>query len=454
MWRDGQVPPFSSRPLNRLEANLLHLERVTGFSFVVLARGTGPLDRDLLGRALAHVGARHYYLNVVVGPGDPPTFVVARDRAIPVMEPAGGGPVREAERQLNTRFDMERGPLARVVLASDGDGWDLVVAFQHLASDGVSGVHFTRDLVEACGRLLEGRDLEPAPVRDPVFPSVEALPDGVWGPLGALRLAGFLGRMGLDAVRSRGHLPGTPWVPFDQRDVRLAHRAFGPEETAALVSACRGAGTTVQGALAAALLLTLGRELREREHLPTPVIRCVSSVDARPHCRVQVPSDEMGLWVGQALQALKVGPRASFWDLARAVTRHLKATLASGAMFAPYRLLFRRVHPDGPSFVRQFENAVPYVEVTNVGQLGFGTRYGPLRLEKLHFASGLQFTQGTRWGLTVATATFDGCLLANVHTLARWWSRDQTEAAADGVVEEIRGAVRPGVSRPGAPTGR
>jgi len=435
------MSPFEGRPLNPLERNLLHLDRVTRFSFVVIAQGHGRLGQDVLRAALSYVQGQHFYLNVRLPAVEPPVFDAPAPE-IPIRVVADAAPDRwlqEAEVELNTAFDLARGPLARVVWLDRGEAWDLVFAFEHLSSDGVSGSHFAREVIAACGDLALGWSLPPVVPQGGPFPDLASFPEGVFGVRGALKALSFVGRLGWDEIRTRSTRgPSPAWVPFDARDVRLDHHAWSEEETTRLVGACRAAGTTVQGALGASLLLELAEILRRDANVPAPRIHCVSSVNARPHCRGSVPDHHMGLWVGQVVRSYGLPPTLDFWTLARSVTRDLRRDLSSDRMFVPYRLLFRKIWGDGERFVRSFENGHPYVEVTNVGQLNFENGYGPFTLDALHFASGLQFTQATPWGLTVAATTFAGRLHTNLHFLARYWDAETARRTSARILGRLQ----------------
>ncbi len=429
---------FKNRPCNRFEQNLLLLDQVANFSFNVIARIAGDLDVERLQQALAYVQRQHYYLNVSLDLASPPAFVVHPTLPIPLRvltDTDRASWLSEAERELNTKFDLTHGPLARAVLLTRKNEADLIVTFEHLSADGMSGAHFVREVVAACGQLAQGVTLPPVSSQNMLYPDPQWFPKSVLGVRGWFKLLLLLTRYGYDTLRfGKRHYPAPEWIPFERRDVRLTHYLFSREDTERLVNRCRVAQTTMQGALSASLLLTLASELREKANVPEPVIDCVSSVNARPYCRADVPDRHLGLWVGQIVRPYLIRPDTDFWTLARAVNRDLRRALAQDMLFVPYHLLFHRTYTDAVAFTRLFENTRPYIEATNVGRLPFETTYGPLELTRLHMGTGLQFTQASPWGLTIAAATFAGQLQVNFHYLAACWDADAAERVSQAVV--------------------
>ncbi|HOT92201.1 MAG TPA: condensation domain-containing protein [Anaerolineae bacterium] len=432
---------FKNRPCNRFEQNLLLLDQAANFSFNVIARISGALDVDILRQALDYVQRQHYYLNVSLDLGSPPAFVVHPTLPIPVRVLTNTDRTawqEEAERELNTKFDLTRGPLARAVLLTRQNEADLIVTFEHLSADGMSGAHFVREVVAACGQLAQGVRLPQASPQSVLYPDPQWFPKSVSGVRGLPKLLSFLARYGYDALRfGKKHYPKPEWIPFERRDVRLTHYLFSREDTERLINRCRTAQTTMQGALSASLLLTLASELREKANVPEPVINCVSSVNARPYCRTDISDRHLGLWVGQVVRPYLIRPGTDFWTLARAVIGDLRRALTTDMLFVPYRLLFRRVYTDAAAFTRLFENSQPYIEATNLGRLAFETTYGPFELTRLHMGTGLQFTQASPWGLTIAATTFAGQLQTNFHYLATCWDAETADRVSQAIVDRL-----------------
>ncbi len=428
---------FETRPLNRFERNMLNLDLASNFSFIVVAQGVGDLEVEILQQALAHVQRQHYYLNVSLDLTAKPTFVAHAGLPIPLRVITDADHKRwlaEAERELNTKFDLARGPLVRGAALTHAGEWEVIVTFMHLISDGVSGIQFVQEVITIYGQLAQGIALESTAPQDTAVPGEQYFPRNAFGVRGAFKLLELAVRYGYNALRfGKAHFPTPEWVPLERRDVRLTHDVLSPEETIQLVERCRAAQTTVQGALSAALLLTLAKELREKAGVPEPAIECASSVNTRPFCRGSVLDRQMGLWAGQVIQPYLIGPDTDFWTLARLIIRELRQALAADSIFVIYRVLCKKEYADSAALTRLLENAKPYVEVSNMGRLTFDAAHGPLTVTRLHAAASLQ-VQASPWGLTAAVTTFDGRLHINGHYLANYWDA----AAAAHVAAAIR----------------
>jgi amino acid adenylation domain-containing protein len=106
---------------------------------------TGPLDAVLLGRALAHLAARHPMLRLRIGPGAAEPLQAAAPVAPSGVVPGWyeitdlRGPVEDLEEALcNRPFDLAAESPVRAVLARDGDRAHLILVLHHVAGDGFS----------------------------------------------------------------------------------------------------------------------------------------------------------------------------------------------------------------------------------------------------------------------------------------------------------------------------
>jgi hypothetical protein len=116
---------------------------VTNFSFVVLARGRGRLDADLLRTALSHVARQHFYLNTAIELAPSPRFVVQDARPFPLRQVAAADEVRwlrEAEAELNTRFDLRIRCTNPVWTTTSRQVWDGQARASRGAAEGDEGM--------------------------------------------------------------------------------------------------------------------------------------------------------------------------------------------------------------------------------------------------------------------------------------------------------------------------
>ncbi|MFE6622408.1 amino acid adenylation domain-containing protein [Streptomyces sp. NPDC057740] len=166
-------PAHTPRPLTRLQRAFLTTEAlyegVTSYGYL---RQTvhGPLDPELLGRALAHLAARHPMLRLrITEGGTPPSQYTApaepTDRAprwYEVHEPDTATPsLPDLEQRLYNRpFDLSAEDAVRAVLVrgrQDAQLAHLLLVVHHSAADGFSLKVLCEDLWELYTALTQGR---------------------------------------------------------------------------------------------------------------------------------------------------------------------------------------------------------------------------------------------------------------------------------------------------------
>lgn len=166
-------PAHLPRPLTPLQRAFLTTEAlyegVTSYGYI---RQTvrGPLDPDLLGRALAHLAARHPMLRLrITGDGTPPSQYTApaepTDRAPRWYEVHRPGdttpPLSDLEQRLYNRpFDLTAEDPARAVLVPDGGEAHLahlLLVVHHSAADGFSLKVLCEELWSLYTQLARGR---------------------------------------------------------------------------------------------------------------------------------------------------------------------------------------------------------------------------------------------------------------------------------------------------------
>lgn len=302
--RSGRV----ARPMGAQE-RLLYLyskEHHRHFCLVGDIAGTfGPIE---LGIALQKVQMRHPHLWFAIQDDEDGPHFIEHNRLIQVeMCEAEGenGWRRTVEAELARPFDPWVGPLLRVAVvqsASDVRRVSVVLTFHHAIADGLSGVAFLSDLVSA----LNGNELPPAARR----PSVEKL---VLSKLGGQ--SNFDEQPLMDKATIE-HFAAQPlWRPFEGDIPRISSASLDRGQTDSLVATSRKHGTTVHGALCAALALANARlQLSDSYSILSPInIRSMAEVD---------PS-EVGLFVSVTVTRQPLPRRPRFWELAKSYTAAL-----------------------------------------------------------------------------------------------------------------------------------
>jgi hypothetical protein len=154
-----------------------------------------------------------------------------------------------------------------------------------------------------------------------------------------------------------------------------------PELTTALRERARQEGTTVHGALAAAITLAIKQNSAELGDKP---IRVVSPIDIRGHLGLV---DDSMVSVTAASTVLQPDMRTPFWDVARFAISSLAPaqTLEGTKAFIGALTQLMSSNPDA-SAVAHFISLAFGQEtmLSNLGNLRFDTTFGALKLEALY----------------------------------------------------------------------
>ncbi len=320
-------------------------DRVSCRNFVVFAELAGELDPDALAAALRRARKRHPALR----------RRFALDRGEVWLEPAGDAPVELhcvaapsalwrplIERELATAFAPEDAAPMRCLYATLPGvprAALLAVTFHHSLADGRSAAALLRRLLaEAIRGEAFGPEQEAgSPPLHAGFPAVHR-PDV---PL----------REGMGAPRHNRERR----VDDEERLARLKARlaptvpciepiALEADASERLLSACRREGTTMQGALGAALLLATREILGMRA---PDALLLTHALDMRPYLEPAVPGECLGLYSSMLSASYPLSGESRFWDLAREIGTGLRRQIGRGEAYYCYSLarLFFALQP-------------------------------------------------------------------------------------------------------------
>ena len=247
----------------------------------MVARIRGAVNLPQLNDALRRVRALHPALGTRIEGGEDGTvFLTGEDvPAFPVEVLPGRGPddrVRGLVRAHEAPFDLDGGPMARVYLFPDDDGFELAILAHHAVCDGLSVGALLCDLIA----LLNAPDWEPEPVRSPIPVSRATLPPAA-GCNRHLRLAIAALNLVWRASRERATSADyrRAFAEYWRQPYGLVQEALDAETASALLARCKRENVSLTAALATA-------HLRVRDEVVGPP----------PHdrYRVGVPMDLRG----------------------------------------------------------------------------------------------------------------------------------------------------------------
>jgi Condensation domain len=401
------------RQLGPFEHMFWLLDQNRSVHFAVTAQISGKASLDNWQDALNRVQKRHPILSVCIegSPGSVPRF--RREDAAPIpLRIVEGDPKihweEEVGEELATPFDPRRAPLIRAVLIQGSRDTAFILVAHHSIADGLSLAYAIRDTLSA----LSGEPLEPLPLA----PAQEEMLGAGAGPAA---LAGARGQPeGGPAGRPSTFRPlddARPWV----KGLRLA-----PALTTSLTDRARQEGTTVHGALCAAL--TIAGQLVSADWRDSP-LRIMSPINLRPLLDV---GESCGLFISATTGAFD-GRATGFWELAR----NAKAATAIGQRRDSVAALLSataEVVGKGAEIATVADFAAGAFAheamLTNLGVLNFGSRFGALKLEGVWGPAVLARLEGAQ---TIGVATVNGsiCLTHTSHT------------PPEGLLEEMRSVL-------------
>jgi hypothetical protein len=399
----AESAPDAIRSLGSLEHLfwLLDQNRFVHFTVTALISGeTSPRDWR---RALDRLQRRHPILSVSIGgePGSVPSFRRVDATPIPLRivedEPE---PRWEAEvgTELATPFDPSQAPLIRAVLIHGARDAAFMLVAHHSIADGLALAYAIRDTLDA----LAGRSLRPLPW----LPSQDDMMQH-----DAMNLSDNLAdgqkqdqAEALSPVVYRQHDNARPTV----KGLRLS-----PGLTSSVRVRARQEGTTVHGALCAALVLASREVFAAWRDIP---LRILSPINARP---LLDAGESCGVFLG-ATTSVFDRHTMDFWDIARQARIGVAANQTSENIAAQLSA-FRQVVGNGAEVATVAEFAAKAFAcealLTNLGSLPFDGQFGPVTLTAMFGPAVLTGFEGQQ---TIGVATVNGalCLLHTSHTPA------------------------------------
>jgi Condensation domain len=337
--------------------------------FVLAAQITGTTTAASWRTALNAVQRRHPLLSVCIDADESgaPYFRFLPDLRIPLRIILGDtfqGWEDKMETELSTPFPVKDALLARAVLLYESHRATILLTVHHSIADGLSIALVIRDLLEA----LSGKALETLPVP---LPQEDLCPPPT--------------TQNADLGPKEHEGPASPSAPGtllkrDRSLLRVQSLRLSAELSARLRERSRREGTTVHGALTAALV-SAGRDIH-RKWREGPV-RVVSPVNNR---MILGRGDDCALSIIFPVGSYDPQSSIQFWEIARSVRDDLAEVRTPGGLAAVFSGFDQLISSKpGVQGIAQFELQMCACEmmVSNLGVLPFEVDFGDLRLEAL-----------------------------------------------------------------------
>lgn len=379
------------RTLGPAEEIFFRLDDSSPMIMLLTAVVSGGLTTADLRAAVDAVQRRHPLLEVRITAerARKPRFE-RTDQPIPIVELEPGQDVDVWVRQeLLVPFDSSVGPLLLVAIQPlPDDRVLLLLKMHHAIGDGRSLVLVLRDLLQAAAQRASGSTaaLESLEVL-PYF--AQRFPARTRGPRGLVRYVRLIAHVIAEVVRN-----GRPKFLEVQQSVSVARRElsvltarFGTDVLNSLADRARAEGTTVHGALYAAIVLAAAGDIADGEPAS---IGCASSVDMRS--RLEPPAGEdVGYLVSVVGSVHRVSSRDSLWQVARDIKAAAEKALDRDMHFVlmplPYRVhawvtrRFLRRKPTRTASYLEAAHNPPCIVLTNMGHLPVERSYGRFTVE-------------------------------------------------------------------------
>ena len=423
----------NDRALSGIEQAMELLNRQNGsFNIVTISRIKGEIKEEILRLALDAVQSIHPLMNSrIVGTLDYLEFTNQGTQKIPLCVVSQGindhweDVVRE---ELNKTIDSSQ-VLLRCVLIykqSEINTSYLITTIHHAIADGLSCISLQSEILK-CYQIIASGDSIDIDCESAIPPLEELLPKWMEGKKGIDKSKWFLLKMKLKMLLHKPEtLESEETVPIESRSCGMSHRFLEKELTQKLIELCRQEKTTVQGALCAAMLLTVANEI-SREKPRTIKVSCRSYLDLRRRLEPPIKHKNMGVLASFLTSLHQIKPQMSFWGLSRDISKNIEIGLKRKDFFKPL-MIFRKITE---YYIHNPDESNLTISVSNIGRVNICEVYGDLEIEEISFVASNGIFGKV---FTVATATFQEKMLLNFIASKPSLSQETIEMLATGVI--------------------
>ena len=295
----------------------------------------------------------------------------------------------ELDGEMALPFTPEQAPLIRAVLIHKPQSAVLIIIAHHAIADGMALVFLIRDLLQ----VLSGEQIEAFSFSSSGEELLKKLPKR---------------EEIVQAEALQAGAPATEPALYREDDglaPRASARKLDENLTAALRERARREGTTVQGALCAALVLA-GRKASSTWRKQS--VRVMSPVNARAHLRA---GEACGLYLGAAAMIpFQPGDSSDFWEVARFAKQKISPSQTFQSLSASLHGLEAIMTKDMDVETAAQIAAGAFARdlmVSNLGQMPYESEFGKLKLEAVWGPTALQGLDGEQ---NVGIATTNGAI--------------------------------------------
>jgi NRPS condensation-like uncharacterized protein len=289
----------------------------------------------------------------------------------------------ELEREMALPFTPEQAPLIRSVLVHKPQSAVLILIAHHAIADGMALVFLIRDLLQ----VLSGGQIEALSFNSSAEELLSTLPEE-------------------EEVVQVGAPQAEPalYREDDGLTPRATARKLDENLTATLKERARREGTTVQGALCAALVLA-GRKTSSTWRNQS--VRVISPINVRAPLGA---GEACGLYLVGGMVLFQPGDSRAFWELARFAKKELAPSQTFQSLSTSLHGLEAIMTKDMDVETAAQIAAVAFARdlmVSNLGQMPYESEVGKLKIEAVWGPTALQGLDGEQ---NIGIATTNGAI--------------------------------------------
>ncbi|BAZ70577.1 hypothetical protein NIES4106_53720 (plasmid) [Fischerella sp. NIES-4106] len=425
----------NNRKLAPLEQAMEIMHRHAGPSVIIVAsRIKGSLKEEIVRQALDLLQCHHPRLNSrIVDSSDSLRFETEATLKIPlrVVNKFHNEQWQEVfEEEMNEKFDSSQYLLRTTLVQIENENSTtyLLTTIHHAIADALSSIQLHSQILTYCKNLTSKEEVTKVASLPELPPVEELVPKSMKGFTGAIHSVLFLLREVFQKFWYRPkNLGFEQYVPIELWRGSMIHKQLDPQLTQQLVNLCRKEGTTVHGALCAAMLFAAAKKMTAGNRSDVRV-NCISPIDLRKRLQPVVGNEHLSTLVGGVTSFHILRVHTSFWELARDVKQQLEAGIKRNDIFSD-GLMFRNIVE---FFLSSQSNEVcATVLLTNIGRVNIPKAYDPFILEEISFAPAARGLCGV---FSAAVASFEDKMLLNFLFSEPSISRDTMESLVDSVM--------------------
>lgn len=405
-------------------------------TIVTISRIKGSLGEEIVRQALDLIQCRHPRLNSrIVGSSDSLRFETEGTQKIPlrVVNKFHKEQWQEVvQEEMNEKFDSSKYLLRTtlVEIETENSTSYLLTTVHHAIADGLSSIQLHSEILTYCKSLASGEQVTQVASLPELPPFEELLPESMKGFRGAINSGLFLLREVFQTFWYRPkNLDIEQCVPIELRRGGMIHKQLDAQLTQQLVNLCQKEGTTVQGALCAAMLFAAAQKITAGNRCDLRV-NCCSAVDLRKRLQPIVSNEHISMLASWLTSFHTLRTYTLFWELARDVKQQLKAGIERNDIFSNVLMSRKSVE----LFLSQPNQVLATVLLTNLGRVNIPKVYGPFILEEISFVPAASLCFGA---FGAAVTTLEGKMLLNFFFSEPSISRDTMESLVDSVMSRL-----------------